>query len=151
MRTAIVVVVLVGLCGCGSKTPQESLVGSWLFTSADGSGGIGVTFNADGTYGAVTLVLTSTASADTEIEKGTYSATASSLTSMPTQWSCPGPDSISTVSYSFAGGNLVLTSPNDIVTFAPNNATSGSTIALEIGCFDANGAFTAEPLAPVTN
>jgi hypothetical protein len=150
MRRLLLLAVAVG--GCGSSSPSDRLIGEWLFTNADGSGGIGLTFKADDTYVAAVLVATSASSLNGQIETGNYSATASAVTFTPRQSSCPGPDRVDTESYSFSGMDLVMAGGSTVITFAPNNASSSTTtVVLTTGCFDSTGAFTSGPVAPVSN
>jgi hypothetical protein len=131
---------------------MERVVGDWLFTDSTGTSGVFIDFKADGTYAGGQIVETSASSADTEVEDGNWVATDTTITSTPTKWSCPGPDSVSTVTYSFSAANLVVSDPSGLITFAPNDSASSSqTITLQTGCFDSNGNFTAAPVAPVTN
>jgi hypothetical protein len=146
MRKLLLVVVV--LVGCGSKTPQESLVGDWLFQNADGTSGLGVTFNGDGSYVLADLAVTSSTSANAEVEKGTYTATDTMFTMVPSQWTCDGKDTSSTETYKFSGSLLVVSDSSGVVTLAPNNGPSTGTFAVTLGCFDASNNFTAHPLGP---
>jgi hypothetical protein len=149
MKTLLLLVV----GGCGSSSSfSNRLVGDWLFTNADGSGGVALTLKADDTYVASILTTTSASSLDAQVEDGNYSSASTTITFTPTKSSCPGPDPADTESYSFAGANLVIAGGSTVITFAPNNAPSSTTTAvLTAGCFDNTGAFTASPVAPVTN
>jgi hypothetical protein len=110
---------------------------------------VGLTLKADDSYVFSLMQVTGAASADAEIEKGTYVADGKSLTMTPKEWSCPGPSGPSTVMYTMSGKNLVLSDSSGVISFSPNAAPSGS-IAIRIGCFD-NGTFTPRPLAPLGN
>jgi hypothetical protein len=138
--------------GCGgSSSPEQDLIGNWLYATSTGSTGIAVTYKTDGTYVAAELVLTSSNTADAQVETGTYTATASELTSVPTEWTCPGPDPAGTASYSFSGGDLLISSSSGIISLAPNTAPASSTFILTYGCFQSDGSFVTAPLAPVSN
>ena len=151
----LAVLVFVIGCGGGGGSAASRLDGSWLFTSPNGVG-VGAIFSPDDTYVAMVIVVTAagqnSGSLEMQVEKGRFSVSGDQLTSTPTHWTCPGPDPIDTATFSFSGQDLVISSPTGFITFAPNNApTSTATITATLGCFDANGAFTASPLAPVTN
>jgi hypothetical protein len=160
MARALVVAMVCGVlgsngCGGGSSSGSNRLVGDWLFENADQSGGLALNINGDGTYEAGPLVITSVSAtsgtANVQVEDGVWTATATEITMTPNKSSCPGPDPASTLSYSFLGANLAITTPSGLITFAPNNGTTSQTIALTTGCFDQNGNFTAAPVAPVSN
>jgi hypothetical protein len=138
---------LLVLAGCGGNAP--SLVGNWIYVN--GSSGIAATFRDDGTYVASKLALTSSASADAEIETGTYMAADGTLTTIPQQWTCPGPDPVTAVSYSLDGVDLQVSSPSGVLVMSPNSTPASSNFALTFGCFDSSGSFTPQSLAPVSN
>jgi hypothetical protein len=143
-------------CGGGSSSPGDRLVGDWLFTNADQTGGVFLDISADGTYADGPMVITSASAtsgtANVEVEDGVWTATDTEITMRPTKWSCPGPDSVSTLRYSYLGANLALTTPNGVITFAPNNGPPTSqTIVLTTGCFAQDGTFTPAPVSPVSN
>ena len=160
MARALVVAMVCGVlgssgCGGGSSSGSARLVGDWLFENADQSGGVALNISGDGTYEAGPLVVTSVSAtsgtANVQVEDGVWTATATEITTTPTKLSCPGPDPASTLSYTFVGTNLAITTPSGLITFAPNNGTGSQTIALTTGCFDQNGNFTAGPVVPVSN
>jgi hypothetical protein len=136
---------------CGSSSPADKLVGNWIYENADETAGIGATFRSDGTYTVVTLVLTSQNTGDAQVEDGSYVATDTSITTTPTEWTCPGPDPVSVVTYSFSGADLVATIGAQVFVMQPNNQPAQSSFALTLGCFDSTGNFTAQALAPVSN
>jgi hypothetical protein len=137
------------LCGCGSgSVPRaEGLVGDWQFMDATGMSGVGITLTANGTYVWSKFILTSANTSVAEVEKGKYNATDSSITIMPTERSCQGPDPTLTMSYSFSGTSLQIAVPGGL-TLIPVTAPPGG--ALTTGCFD-GGLFTPEALVPVTH
>lgn len=47
-----------------SQTPGERLIGSWVYVSADGNSGEGITVRTDGTYALIVLQTTSATSAN---------------------------------------------------------------------------------------
>ncbi len=145
------IALLTGACSSssGGDSPS-SIVGTWDYANASTNSGLGATFNSDGTYVLDLLRLTSGNAADAQAETGTYTVSGNTITTTPQKSSCPGPDPVSSATYSFQGSNLELVQPSGIVVLQPDT-TMASNIALAIGCFDSSGNFTAEPLAPVTN
>jgi len=150
MKRAFVLLALV--CGCGSSSPGDRLDGDWLFTNAEQTGGIALSFKGS-SYSVASMVLTSSSSFEASVDKGTFAATDSTIAMTPTQSSCPGPDPASVVNYRFVGSSLALSdSSGTTVTFAPNNGPSGSTtVVIQTGCFAQDGTFTPAPVAPVSN
>lgn len=57
---------------------------------------------------------------------------------------------MSTVQYSFSGGELVVTEPTGLISLMPNTSPATS-VVLTFGCFQSGGAFVAAALAPVSN
>jgi hypothetical protein len=156
VRALVVAMVcgLLGSVGCGgggSSTPEEKLVGDWIIENDSTGVGLALDISADGTYVGALLALTNTnpPSANAQVEHGNWSATASSLTLTPTQWSCTGADPADTEPYSFSGGSLVISTSSGITTLAPNNTPATGMFSITYGCFDANGNFTQHPLGPV--
>ena len=143
---------LLGAIGCGSSGSTDSkLVGQWLYTNADGSAGIGLSFKADGTYSTVLLRQTSGTTANTQVENGGYMATDTSITFTPTESSCAGSDAPTTSGYVINGNVLSLTMPTGLVSFVRNTTPPSSGVILTVGCFAADGTFTAQPVGPVTS
>lgn len=141
--------------GCSSSTSTSGsaneIVGNWINENAQGTTGIAFDAKADGTYVLETLVQTSPTTFNAEVETGTWTSTSSSLTTTPKQWSCAGADPVSTVSYSFNGGDLIVSLSTGIVSFKPNTATAsstGQTLSQTNGCFDQSGNFTPHALGP---
>jgi hypothetical protein len=150
----LVLLVALGLAamGCGGvSSPQQDLIGDWIYIVNNGSSGAAVSYKADGTYVGSILVLTSTTTANAQVELGNYTATSNELTSVPTEWTCPGPDPASTVSYAISDGHLVVSTSSGIISFAQNTAPASTTFTLTYGCMKPDGSFVASPLAPVTN
>jgi hypothetical protein len=141
---------LVG-CGGGSQTPQERLIGNWIYSNADGTVGEDIDVKSDGTYVLSVIQVTSATSGNVQEERGTYVATDSQVTTTPQEWSCPGPDPVSTMQYSFSGDILVISGPTGLLSLNPNTAPASSGVAITFGCFQSDGSFVAEALAPVSN
>src|SRR5579862_3505862 len=137
--------------GCGgSSSPGSRLVGDWIATDSTGTNGIALTFGSDGTYSAQQLELTSSTSANDEVEGGVYTATNSSIAFTPQKSSCPGPDPDYSLGYSFSGSSLIVSTPSGAVALMANTFSAG-TGAIAFGCFQPDGSFVAEPIAPVGN
>jgi hypothetical protein len=113
--------------------------------------GVGIDINSDGTYEGKLIQLTNTApvTANEQLEEGNWSASPTTLTLTPTQWSCTGADPASTATYTLSGGSLVVNTSSGAVTFMRDTTPPPSASAVTYGCFDANGNFTAQPLGPV--
>lgn len=145
-----VLLATVAACGGNSGTPEERLIGTWLYADAAGVTGLAVQFNADSTYGVLTMQLTSLTSANVEAEKGVFAATDTEITSRPQQWTCPGPYPVYTVSYHLSGDSLVVTYSTGAMMLSRDTAAPSSNAVVTYGCFQ-SGAFVAAPLAPVSN
>jgi hypothetical protein len=134
-----------------SQTPQERLVGDWVYVDSTGTVGEGVDLKPDGTYAISVLQLTTATTGNAQQETGTYTATDSDIRTTPQEWTCPGPDPVAVTPYSFSGNLLVVTGSSGLITFSPNTAPASTAEVLTFGCFQANGSFVAEALAPVSN
>jgi len=143
----------VGVVGVGSGAPQPS--GDWVFSSPDGTAGAALDLGPGDTYtvliGTITSSGQNSATANAQVETGTFAVTGNQITFTPKQSTCPGPAPVRVDTYSFSGQNLVLAGPAGIVSFAPNNSSSTATVGLTFGCFSDAGVFMASPLAPVSN
>lgn len=145
---------LVALIGCGddSKTPQEKLVGgTWVFSNSSGSAGLDLIFNADASYSVQLLELTSTTTANDQVETGVYSASDSKITFTPQKYTCPGPDPIYRVAYTFNGESLALLFADGVIAFERYTGPAATNFTLTFGCFQDDGSFVPSPLAPVSN
>lgn len=154
MRTVVGLgVLLVAACSSSSGGGPPSLYQDWLYTDSSGNSGIAATFRTDGTYVVSDLVITSSASANAEVETGTFTAADTALAMTPTENSCTGPDAAYSLGYSFQGSSLEIAQPSGVLLMQPNTTSPGSigSFAITIGCFDSAGNFTASPLAPVSN
>lgn len=152
MRGSIVVATSALVLGCASSNGDTapSLYGNWIYASAGGTSGVALTVGRDGTYVLSSLALTSPTSAEAQVERGTYTAMGSTIVTTPTEWSCPGPDPVTTLTYRFVGADLELVLPTGILTLAPNTASASTMFAISFGCFT-GGSFVPAPLAPVSN
>lgn len=151
MRGSIVVgAVMVAACSSSSGGGTPSLYQTWAYVTADGSAAAGATFTSDGTYLFQELTLTSSTTANDQVEEGSFTISGSTITATPKQWTCPGPDAVYTLGYSFQGGNLVLAQPAGTIVMQPDTATASS-ISITNGCFASSGSFTTAPLATVSN
>ena len=151
-RLSWLVMVVLGAvsCGGGSSSPESQLIGQWISTDSTGSQGVGLEFDSDGTYVAQLLELTSSTSANDEGESGVYTATSSTINFTPQKSSCPGPDPVYSLTYSFSAGGLVVATPSGAIGLTRNNpGLANGTITF--GCFQPNGSFVASPVAPVGN
>lgn len=148
----VVLGIALTMVACSSSTEQSpSIYGDWLYASADGKSGVSLTFKQDNSYVFSRLLLTSETSAEAEVETGTFTDSGSTITFTPKQWTCPGPDPVTSVGRSFAGGNLLFSLPSGLITLKPNNSTGdGTAFAVVYGCFKA-GTFVKADLAPVDN
>ena len=154
MRQSVAMVLgglLLAVVGCGgSSSPEAQLAGTWTYIN--GYSGIGLTFSTDSTYVAQVLQVTSSTSAEDEIEKGVYSVSGNDIIWTPQEYTCPGPDPVYTTPYSFSGGNLVVVTPGNsaVVTFSRDTSSGSGNESLVFGCFQ-SGSFAQQSLAPVSN
>ena len=150
--TLVVLLAAAASCGGGnSETPQQRLIGQWLYTNSTGSAGIDITFNTNATYVAQILQLTSTTSANDEIEDGVFSTTDTEITFTPQKYTCPGPDPVYSMTYSFNGDSLLLLLSTGATGFSRNTTPAATNFTLAFGCFQSDGSFVASPLAAVSN
>lgn len=147
----LAVAVLESACA-SSSSDAPSLDGNWIYVNDQGTAGLGVTFNGDGTYTAFVMAMTSQSSADAEVETGLFTTQAGAVTFTPREWTCPGPDPASTVKYTFSNGNLLLSFPSGIISLQQNTASSDEAFSITYGCFDRKThTFIRSQLAPVDN
>lgn len=147
----LAVAVLESACA-SSSSDAPSLDGNWIYVDDQGTAGLGVTFNDDGTYAAFLMALTSRSSADAEVETGTFTAQGGTVTFTPQEWTCPGPDPASSVKYTFRNGNLLLSFPSGIISLQQNTASSDEAFSITYGCFNRKThTFIRAELAPVGN
>lgn len=138
-------------CGGGSDSPADRIVGNWLYTNTTDSAGFGATFEGNGTYSLSSLELTTATTARAAIEKGTYTATDSTITTTPQKSTCPGPVPVDTVTYELKGSTLVVTTGANIIVMTRNRQSADTSFVVTLGCFAEDGSFAASPLAPVSN
>lgn len=158
MRLATLFLVLMAGCGGGSSASSR-LDGQWQYDQSNTSG-LTLTFNADGSYLSQRIQITNVVNdssgnpvsvmAQDEEERGTFVDNGTSVTFTPAEYSCPGADPASTLTYAFMGSNLVLSTPGAVVTFSRSPVSPpGVTYAIATGCFASDGSFTAQALMPV--
>lgn len=142
------------LLACASHTDKptpQTIQGSWVYVNDTGVRVDGFTFNPDGSYSYARLVVTSSSSANAELETGIYKDDGAAVTFTPQKWTCPGPDPIVTVGRTFnSAGSLVFSFSSGVITLKPNNAPPSESSTIAYGCFG-KGTFTRAPLAPVSN
>ena len=149
--TLLAVLATVAACGSNSETPEQRLIGKWFYTNAAGTAGVGLQFNSDATYSAQILQLTSDTAGNDEVEKGIFSATDTSITCTPREYTCPGPDPVYAMTYSFNGDSLGVLLQTGMVAFSRNTNPPSSNFIITFGCFQSDGSFVTEALAPVSN
>ena len=150
--TLAVLLATVAACGGGSsETPQQRLIGQWLYTNSSGSAGIDITFNTNTTYTAQILQLTSTTSANDEIEDGVFSTTNTEISFTPQKYTCPGPDPVYSLAYTFNGDSLLLSYSTGAVAFSRNTTPAATNFTAAFGCIQSDGSFVVSPLAAVSN
>ena len=148
--TLVVLLATVAACGSNTVTPQERLMGKWLY--AGSSAGIGLEFGTDGTYKAQILQLSSTSTGNDQAETGKYIASDSSITFTAQQSSCgPGRIPIYTYTYSFNGDSLAVMTGNTAMAFSRNTTPPASNFIISLGCFQSDGTFVGSPLVSVSN
>jgi len=149
-RTAVFLFLLLGAMGCGDPvTPKDPLEGNWLFESSDGLSGMGLTFNG-AEYSGYVMELTSSTSANAEVEKGTFLTSDTQIVFTPREWSCPGPDSIYVMPYKIENASLAVTSGATVIVFQRNLASPATNFVITTGCSQ-TGTFVPMPVAPVSN
>ncbi len=150
--TLAVLLAAVAACGGGnSETPEERLIGQWVYTNSSGSTGIDVTFNTNATYTLQVMRLTSTTSANDQVETGIYSATENELTFTPQKYTCPGPVPVFTEGYSFNGDSLSMLFSDAVLVYSRSTTPAATNFSISFGCFQTDGSFVQAPLAAVSN
>jgi hypothetical protein len=150
--TLVALMATVAECGGGSsETPQQRLIGQWLYTNSAGSAGADITFNANATYTAQILQLTSTTSANDEVETGIFSTTDTEITFTPQNYTCPGSYPVYSLAYTFNGDSLLLSFSTGAVGFSRNKYPAATNFSLAFGCIQSDGSFVVSPLVAVSN
>lgn len=151
LRACLLVALVVA--GCGANGGGSPLEGEW-FAQVSPVGAVGLTFNPDGTYTFVSILVTSSTassvSAEMQAEGGSFKAESSVITFTPTASSCAGPDPVRQAVFDLSGPNLIISDTSGAQSFMPTSQGLGTTINLQFGCFS-NGTFAPGPLAPVSN
>lgn len=154
MKSALTIAfALSALAACSSSpaaSSPPSIYQNWLYTSANGGSGTGLTLKSDNTFEVSSLSLTSSSSANAEVQTGTVSISSTSITFTTAEWSCPNGTSTPYVyDYVLNGDSLSLTTPSSVIVMSIDSAPASTNFSLAIGCFSSTGTFTPEPLAPV--
>jgi hypothetical protein len=149
-RIAVFLFLSLGAIGCDdSVAPEQKLEGNWLFETSDGLTGMGLTFDG-AQYTAYVMELTSSTSANAEVETGSFLTSDTQIVFTPREWSCPGPDSIYVLPFKLANGSLLITSGATLVVFQRNLASPATNFVITTGCTE-TGTFVPMPVAPVSN
>ena len=148
--TLAVLLATVAACGSNTVTPQERLMGKWIYSGS--SAGIGLEFDTGGTYTYQELQLTSTSTGNDQIETGKYIASDSSIVFTAQQSSCgPGRMPIYTYTYTFNGDSLAVVAGSTAMGFSRNTTPPASNFIISTGCFQSDGSFVVSPLVAVSN
>lgn len=150
-RVAFGILLAVALASCGGSDDgltanERALQGTWIFATADGASGF--TFDAHG-YVFQTLGPLSDGSFGTEAETGTFATSASTITFRPEQWSCTGLDPAYSFTFSISPSVLTLSDGTAIATFSRDTSMGTGGSIIRIGCWQSDGTFLVNPLAPV--
>lgn len=131
----------------GSGDGGPTIFGDWIYTNAANTDGYLLSLRSDNTYELHRFVRTSATTANDEIETGSFSAAADSITFMPARWSCRAPDPSYPTPFALPGVYLDVTYVIGLIAFHAD--TSPDFTAVD-GCFAKSGTFVPAPLAPVT-
>lgn len=146
MRSAILVLLLVILAGCGGDEGNEpSLVGDWV---APGDGcAYGMAFEDDGTYTEGTVCELEGGGLGVEVYGGTYTTSGDELTLTQTHGTCPEAEPLTErLAYELDGDKLRVGSAAGTVVL--ERAEGGDvTGQATYGCYAQDGAFTPQPIA----
>jgi hypothetical protein len=144
MRTLVLAAVLTAIgCGSGEATPREMLTGTWYL--ADGDTGLGLTFTDPETYVLQVARATSQATADVQVERGTFAWGDTEITFIPAEASCPYAITPVSAQYTVTPARLTLSGIGGGVSMV--RAPTGNVgVALTFGCFYAEG-FQPSPIA----
>lgn len=152
MRPFLIAIALFAVVGCGTEesSPNESLAGTWALTVDNV--GVGFTFTVDGKFAFQRMRQTGSATADDEVIRGDYSATADRFTIMPREATCPGVYPYEAYSYRVTPDALTLVDNVSVINFprVPDGGMAPG-VAITLGCFADDGTFTPSPLSPVAN
>jgi hypothetical protein len=143
MKISPTAVVLLMLSGCGNAS-DDPLQGTWFM---DSDAKLQVRF--DGNTWAMDTMHTLNGIMAVEVDSGTYSVSGSTITLTATASSCQGLQSVTktaTATFSCGGGYLTLNLNGSALHFRFGKWILSDT---EIGCFDSQNSFTANPIGPV--
>ncbi len=136
--------------GGGGATSNAPLVGTdWESVSSDGTSALDIELNADGTFLLQAFAVGSTV-IDDEAQNGTYSIAGSTITFVPTEWTCTGSDPAFAETLLLSGGVLTLSDSTGSTSFSPAASQVSANASVTFGCFSSSG-FVASPLVPVMN
>lgn len=148
MKTALLVLAVAGIAGCGAE--PDPVVGTWRFDVA-ANDFIGVTFNDDDTYATQHFTVGGNAAFD-EAESGTYVRSSSTITFTPRKSSCPGPVPAWSVGYVLSSASLAMDFGTTVISFVRQpTGDGGGSFVITFGCFAQDGTFTARAVTPVAN
>jgi hypothetical protein len=135
--------------GGGGATSNAPLVGTdWESVSTDGTSALDIELNADGTF--LLQAFSVGTVIDDEAQNGMYSISGSTITFVPTEWTCTGSDPAFAETLLLSGGVLTLTDSTGSTTFSPAASQVSANASVTFGCFTSTG-FSASPLVPVMN
>lgn len=155
MQKFLVGAAVVAAVGCGgdesSVSPEDRLQGKWGVAS--GAYECVEMFGFDGdTIDVVELCEFEDGSYGAQSTTGTFVVGDGAFTWTPKASSCDQlPVTHETVAFKFVGDQLRLTVPARVMLLDRADASNTSTdnISVEYGCFDADGAFTPNPVHPL--
>jgi len=130
---------LLVLAGCDSG---PSLDGTWAseWRTDTTSGDLALRLDPDGTYVSWDATMTGSATADAQIELGTFTATGDRISFVPAQSSCP---TSAAHSLSYSVGELTLATPDTVFERRAESPFAG--MALRSGCTE-SGAFVPQAI-----
>jgi hypothetical protein len=135
--------------GGGGVTTDAPLVGTdWESISTDGTSALDIELNADNTF--LLQAFSVGTVIDDEAQSGTYSIAGSTITFVPTQWTCTGSDPAFTETLLLSGGVLTLSDSTGSTSFSTATSQVSANASVTFGCFSSSG-FVASPLVPVMN
>jgi hypothetical protein len=130
--------------GCGSSSP--SIYNSWIYVNGGGTAGFALDFKQNGTYVSQTLELTSSTSADVQLETGTFAISGSTITFTPQDWSCADlNDPPYSATYTLTDSSLEVAGPTGLTVLHVDSSAGTNNFTEVIGCFTA-GVFTESTL-----
>lgn len=148
-------VALTSGCAAAIPLPPKGLDGTWLYVngtgvgSGQGNAGEGLTIRSDGTYVISSIVLTSSDSADVQLEAGNFALDGNTAQVTPTQTTCAGfAFPAYSATFDLNGDQLTVATAYGVTVFERDTAISNVSFSDTFGCFEKSG-FVPQPLAPV--